>query len=121
PAVAQPEAGATYAPKLTKEDGRIDWRQDAAAVDRQVRALTPWPGCFFLHGAETLRLLAAEPVAGQGAPGLVLDAAPTIACGQGALRLARLQRAGRAPMAAAEFLRGYALAPGETLPSRDRP
>lgn len=114
--VAQPEEGATYAPKLAKEDGRIDWRQDAAALDRRVRALTPWPGCFFTHGAETLRLLAAEPAEAGGAPGLVLDAAPTIACGQGALRLTRLQRAGRAPMAAAEFLRGYALAPGETLP-----
>lgn len=113
--VAQPEDGATYAPKLAKEDGRIDWRQDAAALDRRVRALTPWPGCFFTHGQETLRLLAAEPAEGGGAPGLVLDAAPTIACGQGALRLTRLQRAGRAPMAAAEFLRGYALAPGEIL------
>jgi methionyl-tRNA formyltransferase len=114
--VAQPEEGATYAPKLAKEDGRIDWRQDAMVLDRRVRALTPWPGCFFAHGQETLRLLAAEPAAGGGPPGLVLDAAPTIACGQGALRLTRLQRAGRAPMAAAEFLRGYALAPGAVLP-----
>lgn len=113
--VAQPEDGATYAPKLAKEDGRIDWRQDAAVLDRRVRALTPWPGCFFAHGQETLRLLAAEPAEGSGPPGVVLDAAPTIACGQGALRLTRLQRAGRAPMAAAEFLRGYALAPGEVL------
>lgn len=114
--VAQPEDGATYAPKFAKEDGRIDWRQDAVALDRRVRALTPWPGCFFTHGQETLRLLAAEPAEGEGPPGLVLDAAPTIACGQGALRLTRLQRAGRAPMAAAEFLRGYALAPGAVLP-----
>jgi methionyl-tRNA formyltransferase len=115
-AAAQPEDGVTYAPKLAKEDGRIDWRQDAAALDRRIRALTPWPGCFFAHGPETLRLLAAEPAEAGGEPGRVLDAAPTIACGTGALRLTRLQRPGRAPMDAAEFLRGYPLTPGEVLP-----
>jgi methionyl-tRNA formyltransferase len=116
PAVPQPEAGVTYAPKIAKEDGRLDWRQDAAALDRRIRALTPWPGCFFAHGAETIRVLAAEPAEGGGPPGTVLDGAPTIACGNGALRLLRLQRAGRAPMAAADLLRGYALPPGTVLP-----
>jgi methionyl-tRNA formyltransferase len=113
--VPQPEAGVTYAPKIAKEDGRLDWTQPAAALDRRIRALTPWPGCFFLHGAEVIRVLAAEPVPGSGAPGTVLDGAPTVACGAGALRLLRLQRAGRAALPAAEFLRGYAMPPGDVL------
>jgi methionyl-tRNA formyltransferase len=111
----QPDDGVTYAPKIAKEDGRLDWTQPAAALDRRVRALNPWPGCFFAHGGETIRVLAAEPVAGSGAPGTVLDAAPTIACGAGALRLLRLQRAGRAAMEAETFLRGYALPLGTVL------
>jgi methionyl-tRNA formyltransferase len=115
PAVPQPEAGVTYAPKIAKEDGRLDWREGAAALDRRIRALTPWPGCFFGHGAEVVRVLAAEPAEGSGPPGTVLDGAPRVACGEGALRLTRLQRAGRAPLPAAEFLRGYALPPGTLL------
>ncbi len=111
PAVPQPEAGVTYAPKIAKEDGRLDWSQPATALDRRVRALNPWPGTFFAEGAETIRVLAAEPAEGSAPPGTVLDAAPTIACGEGALRLLRLQRAGRAPLTAAEFLRGYKLPP----------
>jgi len=109
--VPQPDSGVTYAPKLTKEDGRLDWSQPAAALDRRIRALTPWPGCFFALGAELVRVHAAEPVAGSGPPGTVLDAAPTIACGEGALRLTRLQRAGRAAMPAGDFLRGFTLPP----------
>jgi methionyl-tRNA formyltransferase len=115
PAVPQPEAGVTYAPKITKEDGRLDWTQPAAALERRVRAMTPWPGCFFQHGAEVIRVLSAEVVDGAGAPGTVLDGAPTVACGEGALHLTRLQRAGRAAMGAADFLRGYALPVGTAL------
>jgi len=111
PAVPQPESGVTYAPKIAKEDGRLDWTQPANALDRRIRALTPWPGCFFRHGAEVIRVLDAEPAEGAGPPGTVLDAAPSIACGTGALRLLRLQRAGRAALPAAEFLRGYPLPP----------
>jgi methionyl-tRNA formyltransferase len=106
--VPQPEDGVTYAPKLAKADGRIDWAQDAEALDRRIRALTPWPGCFFQAGAETIRLLAAEPAPGNGPPGRMLDP-QTVACGRGALRLLRLQRPGRAAQPAAEFLRGFAL------------
>ena len=115
PATPQPEAGATYAPKLSKEDGRLDWREDAAALDRRVRALNPWPGTFFQQGAEAIRVLAAEPAEGAGPPGAVLDEAATIACGAGALRLTQLQRPGRGPLPAAEFLRGSPLAPGTRL------
>ena len=115
PAVPQPEHGVTHAPKITKEDGRLDWTQPAAALDRRVRALTPWPGTFFTIGAETVRVLGAEVDAGDGAPGTVLDAVPRVACGEGALRLTRLQRAGRAPLPATEFLRGFALPVGVVL------
>jgi len=113
--VPQPEDGVTYAPKLAKEDGRIDWWQDAAALDRRIRAMNPWPGCFFQAGGEVIRVHGAEPGDGEGLPGTVLDSAPTIACGTGALRLTRLQRAGRAAMPAAEFLRGFAMTPGTVL------
>jgi methionyl-tRNA formyltransferase len=113
--VPQPEDGVTYAPKLAKEDGRIDWWQDADALDRRIRAMNPWPGCFFKSGEEVVRVHAAEPGPGEGLPGTVLDAAPTIACGTGALRLTRLQRAGRAAMPAGDFLRGFPMLPGTVL------
>lgn len=115
PATPQPEEGVTYAPKITKEDGRLRWTEPAEALDRRIRALTPWPGCFFAHGDETIRVLAAEPAEGSGQPGTVLDASATVACGSGALRLTRLQRAGRAALPAAEFLRGHPLPPGTIL------
>jgi methionyl-tRNA formyltransferase len=118
PARPQPEEGATSAPKLSKADGRLDWTRDAAFLDRQVRAFEPWPGTFFEHEGTAIRVLEAEPAeAADGAPpGAVLDGLPTVACGGGgALRLLRLQRPGRAPMAAGEFLRGDALPPGTVL------
>ena len=108
PAVPQPEDGVTYAPKLAKADGRLDWTLPAEALDRRIRALTPWPGCFFQAGDEVLRLHAAEPVAGRGEPGTLL-APDVVACGEGALRLLRLQRPGRAAMPAEAMLRGYSL------------
>ncbi|HYF09116.1 MAG TPA: methionyl-tRNA formyltransferase [Acetobacteraceae bacterium] len=111
----QPAEGVTYAPKLSKADGRLDWREGATMLDRRVRALNPWPGTFFRHGEETIRVLDAAPAEGTGAPGTVLDSRATIACGRGALRLIRLQRAGRAPMGVEEFLRGYPLQRGTVL------
>ena len=110
--VQQPCAGATYAAKLSREDGRIDWTRDAAFLDRQVRALTPWPGTFFSHDGEVIKLLAAIPETGHGVPGITLDAALLVATGRGALRLTRLQAPGRAAMDAAAFLRGRPIPPG---------
>ncbi|CAH0148870.1 methionyl-tRNA formyltransferase [Roseomonas sp. CECT 9278] len=115
PAVPQPDAGVTYAPKLTKADGRLDWTADAAALDRRVRALNPWPGTFFDHGGEQVRVLAAQVEPGEGPPGTVLDDAALVATGCGALRLLRLQRPGRAAQEAEPFLRGFPLPRGAAL------
>ncbi len=110
----QPEAGATYAPKLSRADSVLDWTQPAVALDRRVRALTPWPGTTCRLGGEVLKVLEAEPVDGSGAPGTVLSGL-TIACGSGALRLLRVQRPGRAPAAADAFLRGQPIPAGAIL------
>jgi methionyl-tRNA formyltransferase len=116
--VPQPIEGATYARKLAREEGRLDWRDSAALLDRKVRALNPWPGTWFEHAGERIRVLAATPAAGRAdaAPGTVLDTAATVACGEGALRLVRLQRAGKAQSDAASFLRGFAIPAGTVLP-----
>ncbi len=112
----QPE-GATYAAKLTREEGRLDWRRPAAALERQVRAFTPWPGAWFEHEGERFKVLDARVVAKEtnAEPGTVLDRALAVACGEGALAIMRLQRAGKAAVDAAAFLRGYALPPGAKL------
>jgi methionyl-tRNA formyltransferase len=112
----QPAGGATYAKKLRREEGAIDWRNSAAEIDRLVRALNPRLPTWFRHADQRIKLLDALPAAGEGEPGTVLDAVPTIACGAGALRLLRVQREGRAALDATEFLRGYPLPPGTILP-----
>jgi methionyl-tRNA formyltransferase len=117
----QPEEGVTYAAKLTREDGRLDWSQPAAVVERQVRALTPWPGCWFDIGAERIKVLAAEPGGAATAepgtllPGTLLDDRLTVACADGAVRLTRVQRPGKAPVDGAAFLRGFALPVGSVI------
>jgi methionyl-tRNA formyltransferase len=111
----QPAEGVTYAAKLTRADSAIDWTQPAHAIERQVRALNPWPGVSFMLGTMPMKLHAARVVSGTGAPGTVLDQAFTVACGEDALRLTRVQRPGKAPMEAAEFLRGFPLAAGTVL------
>ena len=119
-ATPQPAEGVTYAEKLDTAEGRLDWRESAVALDRRVRAFTPWPGAYFEvemeKGRERVKVLAAEPLDEGGAPGMVLDDRATIACGEGALRLVKLQRAGKAPMAADAFLRGFDLPGGTVLP-----
>ncbi len=113
--IPQPDHGVTYAAKLAREDGRLDWSQDAAALDRRVRAFTPWPGTFTTITGAVLKVLAAEPARGTGAPGTVLDDTLTVACGTGALRLSRVQGQGGAAMDAAAFLRGHTIPPGAVL------
>jgi methionyl-tRNA formyltransferase len=115
PGVAQPETGSSYAPKLTRADGALDWTLDAATLERRVRALNPWPGTFTLLGGAVLKVLAAEPAAGAGEPGVTLDDALLVATGAGALRLARVQAPGRAALDTAAFLRGHAVPAGTRL------
>jgi methionyl-tRNA formyltransferase len=115
PAVPQPSDGATHAPKLTRADARIDWSMPAPAIERRVRAFDPWPGTFTLLDGVVLKVLGAVPAEGDGMPGVVLDQRLTVACGSGALRLTRVQLAGRAPQEAEAFLRGYPVAAGAPL------
>jgi methionyl-tRNA formyltransferase len=113
--VPQPEEGATYAPKLVREDGRIDWAQDAAVLDRRVRALNPWPGTSARLGDDVLKILTARPEAGAGVPGTTLDDGLLVACGAGALRLTRVQSPGRAALDTDAFLRGHPVPAGAKL------
>jgi methionyl-tRNA formyltransferase len=111
----QPEDGVTYAKKISKDEARIDWTKSAAEIDCLIRGLSPWPGAWTEAKGERLKILYAEPMNGAGSPGEVLDASPTIACGSGALRLKRVQRAGSKVMAADELLKGFALPAGQKL------
>ncbi len=111
----QPEEGVTFAPKLTRLDGRLDWAAPAAQLDRQVRGLLPWPGAWTRLRGETLKVLRARPEPGEGPPGLALDDRLLIACGGRALRLLRVQRPGRAAMDAEAALRGAPVPAGTSL------
>ena len=112
---AQPEDGVTYAAKIEKAEARVDFGQSAEAVERQVRAFNPMPGAFFEIGTERVKILAAEVVAGSGAPGTVIDDELTIACGEGAIAPSLVQRAGRGAMTPDELLRGFAIPAGTRL------
>ncbi len=115
PAPVPQPAGATYAPKLGRDDAPLDWSLPAEQLGRRVRALNPWPGTVTTWQGEPLKILAATPGPGSGAPGHVLDDRLAVACGQGILRLHRLQRPGRAALDAAAFLRGTTIPPGTVL------
>lgn len=113
---AQPQTGEpTYAKKILKEEARIDWAKPAREIDCHIRGLSPFPGAWTEANGERLKIVYAEPTNGSGAPGEALDDKLTIACGDGALKLLRLQRAGRAPMNAEELLRGFQLPRGTKL------
>jgi methionyl-tRNA formyltransferase len=111
----QPQQGVTSAPKIDKSEARLDWSRPAALLERQLRALNPWPGCWTEFEGERLLVLQGEPAEGSGAPGEILDDRLTVACGEGALRLTRVQRAGGKRMAADAFLRGFHLPVGARL------
>lgn len=115
PPEVQDDAAAIYAPKIDKAEAKIDWNQSAAEIERNVRGLAPFPGAWLELEGERVKLLLAEVVEGAAAPGTVLDADFTIACGSGAIRPLRLQRAGKPAMERAEFLRGRAVAAGTIL------
>ena len=115
---AQPAEGITYAHKIDKAEAAIDWRLGAALIERRLRAFDPFPGATAVLAGETLKLWRAETCAGSGRPGEVLavgDAGIVVACGDGALRLTMLQRAGGKRLPAAAFLQGHPLQPGARL------
>ena len=115
----QPDYGVTYAKKIDKTESRIDWSAPAQAIHDHIRGLSPFPGAWFelfADGkAERIKVLESRRVAGSGVPGTVLDGNLTIACGGGAVRLVRLQRAGKQAMDADAFLRGRSIAAGMVL------
>ncbi|WP_265570565.1 methionyl-tRNA formyltransferase [Sphingomicrobium nitratireducens] len=112
---AQPADGATYAKKISKDEARIDWTRDAEMVQRHVQGLSPFPGAWCEVEGERLKILAAETAIGRGDPGTVLDDELTIACGSGALRPVRLQRAGKGAMDVETLLRGFAIPQGTVI------
>lgn len=111
----QNDRDATYAPKFTRGDGRIDWQRSAEEIDRMVRALNPRPGVHFGPESAPVRVLEAEAVADEGPPGTLLDRRAVVACGRGALRLMKVRAAGRATTDGAAWLRGQRLAPPARL------
>jgi methionyl-tRNA formyltransferase len=115
----QHDEGATYAPKLDPKETRINWRLLARDVHDRVRGLSPHPGAWFEIEAngkrERIKVLRSVIATGAGMPGMILDDRLTVACGEGAVRLIEVQRAGKRPMNAADFLRGLALPPGTLL------
>ncbi len=117
--IKQSEAGVTYAAKIEKAEARIDWSKPAREVLRHIHGLSPFPGawCEAALEGETARIkiLRCEPAKGAGSPGDVLDDRLCVACGDGAIRILELQRAGKAPMKAADFLRGTPLKPPARL------
>jgi methionyl-tRNA formyltransferase len=112
----QPTEGVTYANKIDKSETRIDWAKPWNEVHNHCRGLSPFPGAWCeLAGAGRVKILHTTKGAGSGPPGRVLDDKLTVACGSGAVRLVQLQRAGKQPMAADEFLRGTPVAPATVL------
>ncbi|HNK17998.1 MAG TPA: methionyl-tRNA formyltransferase [Piscinibacter sp.] len=113
--VKQPAEGVSYAHKIEKAEAAIDWRLPAAAIERRLRAFDPFPGASGVLAGETIKVWRALPCTGSGRPGEVLsvgEAGVEVACGEGALRLTELQRAGGKRLPAAAFLSGHPIAPG---------
>lgn len=128
----QPEEGVTYAKKIDKTEARVDWSCPAVEVDRLIRGLSPFPGAWTDLDGQRIKLLGSQLVAGAfsgaeslGQPGTVLASAQydglCVACGTGAVRLVRLQRAGKGAQTAEVFLRGVPIAPGAILGTTQAP
>ena len=111
----QPDTGVTYAAKIDKSEAKVDWSQPAEVVDRLIRGISPFPGAWCEMKGERVKLLGSAVAKGEGDAGVALDDEFTIACGQGAVRLSKIQRAGKGPMAMGDFKRGFPLAKGEKL------
>ncbi|WP_170400812.1 methionyl-tRNA formyltransferase [Ruegeria arenilitoris] len=113
----QPIDGVTYAAKIDKAEARVDWSRPAVEVDRQIRGLSPFPGAWTEIAGDRVKLLASTLADGQGTPGEVLNDTLRIACGEGAIDLLRLQRAGKGAQDTETFLRGWPVVAGTRLNS----
>ncbi|MCL4149549.1 UNVERIFIED_CONTAM: hypothetical protein GTU68_017871 [Idotea baltica] len=111
----QPDIGVTYAQKIIKAEARIDWARSAVDIDRQIRGLSTFPGAWTEIAGQRVKLLGSRLASGAGNPGEVLDGTLTIACGDGAISLLRLQRAGKCAQDAETFLRGCPVPKGTQL------
>ena len=109
---SQPQTGVTYAEKISKNETRIDWVKPWKQVHDHIRGLSPFPGAWFELDGVRVKTLRSTKADGSGKPGTALDDRLTIACGSGAVRLTQVQRAGKQPMNADEFLRGTPVKPG---------
>jgi methionyl-tRNA formyltransferase len=118
-ATPQAEAGVTYAKKIRVKEARLDWTRPGREVDRKIRGLSPFPGAWFLlpteKGEVRVKALLSTFEAAAGAPGTVLDDHLLVACGEGAVRLLRVQREGKAAQDAEVFLRGQPVAAATRL------
>lgn len=116
---AQSEEGVTYARKIDKAEARIDWSRPAQEIHNHICGLSPFPGAWFEadwgQGPQRVKVLHAQLADGYGVAGTLLDDELTVACGSGAIRLVQVQRAGKTPMGAAEFLKGAPLVQGARL------
>lgn len=113
--VPQPELGVTYAHKIDKSEAKVDWTVPATEVDRKIRGLSPFPGAWCEIDGQRVKLLASRLAEGRGTAGEILDDALTVACGDGAVQLLRLQRAGKGAQDADVFLRGFPVSQGQQL------
>ncbi len=113
----QPDEGVTYAAKIDKAEARIDWSAPASEVDRKIRGLSPFPGAWTEVEGHRIKLLASRLAEGRGTPGEVLDDHLRVACGEGAVELLRLQRAGKGAQDRETFLRGWPMPAGTRLSS----
>ena len=109
PRIPQDNTRVTYAPKLKREDGRIDWSEPADAIERKIRAFNPWPGAFMAIDGRNLKIFSGSVVDLSGEPGKILRSEKelVIAAGKGALSLGEVQLEGKRPMSASEFVRGH--------------
>jgi methionyl-tRNA formyltransferase len=111
----QSAEGVTYAAKVSPDEARIDWKLPASQVAARIRGMSPFPGAWFEHEGQRIKVLHARAADGAGEPGVVLDDALKIACGDGAVRLTRLQRAGKGLVTAEDFQRGKPISRGQKL------
>jgi methionyl-tRNA formyltransferase len=108
--VKQSEQGVTYAKKITSEDERINWNESATEIEQKIRGLNSYPGAYFLYNGEKIKVFEADVLQGKAEPGLVIDKQLSVGCGEGVLKVTKLQKQGKRAMTAKEFLNGSQIA-----------